>query len=100
MRRDGCEHVGMKTLEENLPPDHRPDQAQSAQRLFPHRPASARARFPQYPCWENHQRSRFLECLDMSSLAKPEEVCQLLLPNLGVTQHLPTVVLANSHKAP
>ena len=43
---------------------------------------------------------RFLECLDMSSLAKPEEVCQLLLPNLGVTQHLPTVVLANSHKAP
>ena len=43
---------------------------------------------------------RFLECLDMSSLAKPEEVCQLLLPNLGVLEYLLTVVLANSHKAP
>ena len=47
MRRDG--DVGMKTLEENVPPDHRPDQGQSAQHLFPHRPVSARARFPQYP---------------------------------------------------
>ena len=64
MRRDG--DVGMKTLEENVPPDHRPDQAQSAQHLFPHRPASARARFPQYPCLENQQLSRFLEGLDMS----------------------------------
>ena len=83
----------------NLPPDHRPDQAQSAQHLFPHRPASARARFPQYPCWENHQRSRSLECLGISSLAKPEAVCQLILPNSGVSQYLLRIVLANSHKA-